>query len=1319
MSDNSYNVANTRDLFAMQKGFVEDVRDPKGSGRVKVRIINKEFRTGDGGQFIPVPATEDLPWAAVLMPVNASGGSATCASNHNIKSGDIVWCIFVNGDSRQRLVIGSQGAVANASSKKPGTEYGPLQRYISQDKNTGDSPNPALHVSSDQKEKNKNLGVKPVGAMGDDDQSRALEALNADYSPGGNKAGAFSVAVADGKCASNPATKMDTILAEFFGAVQSTSGNVGSYYISKYTGELFDIQRIAKGYISRIQNIVEALISRAFGELMAKLKEVIQKLVKALLAPLPGCLKQVVDWFTQALEKMGCSMGDIFGRVSDFVTSTLEGYVGSVVNWAACQTKRLTDGILGNILGEITGVIDDVFGSISSVLGAIGSVGDVVGGAISSVMSILGISCTGTAACSDGPPKKSSKSGAFSGLKGGYNDLDEILQNLQDGPQFPINGVCDAATVPAVPTTEVNVWGPQLYDDINDGNLDDINDIDDLNDDDDSKKRKRKNRRKENGGEPDGPNGDGDNNGNRRRRRKGKDDPDDPGGRARKRYLQKRKARCAQRFFRVGDARGTKGQKIPVQLRRNGDLTGGSAISYYTVDGTAKAGEDYCPASGYLGFGEGQSESTIEITTLNTTQTSSAFAEVEVDIEFFVDDDPARSDVALDGFSIGDKTFRRKNTKEPHTQTKTVKLLAPVRNTNKDGKEQKRYRINYINLNPEYNTLNKKLKVNSRKKKITLDDNISNGIDVNATISIKAVRGGTAFFSSGGNAGRFIDVQARPKKEPKGPPKGIQVNNTVTEQADEEGCKYFYVKMKMNDGCGKIRKKTGVVIMCPPTTQPPPVNPPTVVPVDPPPLTPAVLQLDVPYYNLTADRSSVFEGEIVTFTLDTANVEEGSTVNYTVGRAETGITLNDISWIEQDGVKRKVTTDADLAGTFTVGEDGSDSIRIKLREDNIVENDSEVSEQVIVQLNGLSVAAGCLVLDPLDFDNDLTPGTATVDIIPEREEIKSCESMDITIETTNIEDGTNIPYTIFGTQLNEEDIVQDTEGTILIQNGIGVFTLSVDCNRIAETTTPGTITFAIPDFGSTATIILTPNDGADDTTDPGGGDDTGGGGRCTVDADCPEGYVCKDGRCVKIEDTLFPDDNISDDDLNDRDGFNNNGNGDVIFDTPIIDDDGGIIDIPVLDSGNRFLAPPFMSVESNTGFGAYIEPIINSDGYLTRVRVRRGGQGYTGQRKPDNVVCDLVGIVITNVGGLYDTAPTVYVDGDSTIAKATISPEGFVNNIILMKPLQCANTPDVVVTGGGGFGCKCRADLQCIPEDQSQLILQSLARDPANYVDCP
>ena len=145
-----------------------------------------------------------------------------------------------------------------------------------------------------------------------------------------------------------------------------------------------------------------------------------------------------------------------------------------------------------------------------------------------------------------------------------------------------------------------------------------------------------------------------------------------------------------------------------------------------------------------------------------------------------------------------------------------------------------------------------------------------------------------------------------------------------------------------------------------------------------------------------------------------------------------------------------------------------------------------------------------------------------------------------------------------------------------------------------------------------------------------------------------------------------------------------------------------------------------MSIESNTGFGAFVEPILNSDGYLTRVRVRRGGQGYTGQRRADNVICQLVGITLTNVGGLYDRPPLVYVDGNSSITEATISPEGFVNGIILLQgDRQYDEVPDVVITGGGGFGAKAKADLQCVPEYQSQLILQSLAKDPANYVDCP
>ena len=62
-------------------------------------------------------------------------------------------------------------------------------------------------------------------------------------------------------------------------------------------------KKLRKGYIKRAQAIINAAITRAFGELMALLKKGVQALIKALLAPIPGVLGQVVKWFTTMLEK--------------------------------------------------------------------------------------------------------------------------------------------------------------------------------------------------------------------------------------------------------------------------------------------------------------------------------------------------------------------------------------------------------------------------------------------------------------------------------------------------------------------------------------------------------------------------------------------------------------------------------------------------------------------------------------------------------------------------------------------------------------------------------------------------------------------------------------------------------------------------------------------------------------------------------------------------------------------------------------------------------------------------------------------------------
>tara|TARA_Y100000361_G_scaffold69963_2_gene61818 strand:- start:68405 stop:71659 length:3255 start_codon:yes stop_codon:yes gene_type:complete len=1069
------------------EGQIESTADPKQSGRVRVRVLDREFRVGEGGETIPEPATNQLPWATVAMPVNAAGGSGTSASSHNLKTGDFVYGFFINGDEQKRVVIASTNAVANSSKNKPADTPAPLTRAITVDPEEGNLPNPTAHVRSDQPETNKNLGASALQAMGDEGQARLMEGKNESYSPGGNSGGNAEVRVADGKCPASPTSEVENILSELFAAVQSSNGQVGSFFVSKYTGQLFDLNNIAQGYIKRIKGIIGAAVSRAFGELMALLRKGIQDLIKSLLAPLPGVLKPVVEWFQNILERLGCTMGNIYERIASFAEGILMDYLGNVVNWAACQVKIFTDGIFDRLLGELSGALNSLFGGLSSILGAIGSAVDIVGGGIASIMKILGISCSGNSSCRS-VKKVSNKVGAFEGLKGGFNDLDEILENLRGGNHLPISAYCDEALLPPAPKTEVNIYGPQIFDsELDDVPLGDSDGVD--------------------VGEPgDGPGGGGPGTppGGGPGRPPGRTPGGLPGDLPIRSICKSRK--IVVKDITVGGGGGVReGDIAYVTVKRLGDLSTTTALSYYTVDGTAKANVDYCPVNGYTGFGVGMDE-----------------------------------------------------------------IQIPVQ---------------------------------------TLSDDV------------------------------------------------------------KEGPERFYVKVKIEDGCGTCKKCTGVVeIIDPPDNPGGDEPPPLVVPPTPGGPVPPTIDTTSPVYFLSSDKAVVYEGEEVTFTLTTINVEDGTEINATIGREDTGITFKDIEYIEKGGNKTYPDSASDLGIRFTV-RDGTDTVTIKVLDDKVVEDTNEVAEQLFVTLNNLGIAQGVAVLDPLARDGGGGDVTAkTVKITADKVTMREGETVKFSIVTTNMTTGDLLNYKIFGPGIEQSDIVQDLEGTVYIEDNKAEF--SVKVKEDTETEVQENMTFSINAYSAQATVII------------------------LADSDTP---------------VVPPDDDDDDDDPGTPD-----------FDDPIVDDNGGIIDITVRRSGRRFTGKPFISLESNTGFGGYVEPVINSGGYLTRVKVIYPGQGYTGQKKKSDVVCQLVGFAITNVGGLYDRPPTVYVNGDSSIAKATISEQGFVDGIELLKSDQNFEVPPtVIITGGGGFGAQAKADLQCVPIESSNLILQGLARDPANYVDCP
>ena len=1039
----------TDKAFDLHEGYVEDIDDPKGSQRVKVRIIGVHDYKGEGETKIGIPPTEDLPWSRVMMPVTHSGGAHTSASSHNMQVGDSVVVKLIQGDTDNPVVVGvMDSGVACASDEAPiatGKEPIPLTKTVNQDLEKGQSPDPRNHTSQEQC---IDGGTKPLGRLGTKEASDGLNGIRDTASPA-NQAGTFEITRASVDCPENPSSQVENVLSEFFATLQHTNGNIGSYYISKYTGGLFEIQSIAKGYISRVKKIMSAAMSRIMGEMMNMLRKAVKALMKAILTPLPGILTPVTEWFQKMLERLGCSMMDISGRIENFAENILMGYVGNIINWSACQVKRFTDAIFGNILGEITGMIDGLFGGISKVLGAIGGGLNIIGGGLANIMKMLGISCSGKKKCSK-PAKVNSKNGSLQGLKGGFNSLDQLLADLETGNHLPIDSYCGDATTDPEPKTEVNIWGPTVPDSGTDGGTRD-------------------------------PGTDGTNNGIT--------------------YDDIATAICNARTFKVIDIPETEavqeGDTAYIKITRGGDTTTTSSVTFSTQDGTAKATEDYCPVNGYIGFGIGETEKTVEVKTLN------------------------------------------------------------------------------------------------------------NGV--------------------------------------------------------KDGSKYFFLRMD-HDGCGKVLKPIARIWMKDPQAI---TNIPTLtVPDIGGGSSTPVLNVTNPVYHLTSTREVVYEGEEVTFKLETQNVDEGTQINYTLGRESTGIVYGDIEYVIENGVKTWVTQADDLTRSFKVSS-GKAEVTVKLMDDGVVEDTNSVAEQLYLELNNLSTSVGVAVLDSIQAVAD--PSTRTVKITPNKSLVEEGEIVTFNVVTTNFDNGELLPYSIFGANITQADIKQTLSGNLYVENN----TASIDIEVLEDNTIEQqeNMIFNIDDYGATATVVIaipddTPSEGETDEPD--------------ID-DEPE------------------------------------------FDFPIIDDTrGGIIDIEVKRSGRRYIERPFITLDSNVGYGAYVEPIINSEGYLTRVRVINPGYGYTGKKRPENVVCQLVGVFLTNVGGLYKIPPRVLVDGVSGVARATIAEGGYVTGVeLIRKDMHYKTTPTIEIYGGGGFGAKAKADLQCVPAEESNLIIQGLAKDPANYVDCP
>jgi len=179
-----------------------------------------------------------------------------------------------------------------------------------------------------------------------------------------------------------------------------------------------------------------------------------------------------------------------------------------------------------------------------------------------------------------------------------------------------------------------------------------------------------------------------------------------------------------------------------------------------------------------------------------------------------------------------------------------------------------------------------------------------------------------------------------------------------------------------------------------------------------------------PTYSIGRSMSAVNEGSSVTFTLSTQNVPNGTEVPYTIS----GISLADI-------------TSGSLTGSFTVNNNLATASFI-LAADALTEGTETLT---------LSTSVGSVAVDVND-----TSKNPTYAISRSIYNVNEGSSVTFTLSTTDVSNGTTIPYTISGISLSDLSS-GSLSGNFTVSNNLATANVSLTADNLTEGTEQITI----------------------------------------------------------------------------------------------------------------------------------------------------------------------------------------------------------------------------------------------------------------------
>ena len=421
------------------------------------------------------------------------------------------------------------------------------------------------------------------------------------------------------------------------------------------------------------------------------------------------------------------------------------------------------------------------------------------------------------------------------------------------------------------------------------------------------------------------------------------------------------------------------------------------------------------------------------------------------------------------------------------------------------------------------------------------------------------------------------------------------------------------------------------------------------------------------------------EGDTITYTIRTSNVPIGTILKYRLSGDtivpeyfDSGSLTGDYVITEIETIEEETVNDDDEVVTVQIPL-GIGTVQVKLADDNVLTNEYQDLLFTVVDEEDLDTDASALVTITYDayslVNPNYNPNVApreSVSVVSDKELYYEGEDIYYTITTQNIPDGTRLQYQLYG-DIRPEDFVQENlNGNFVVRNNTARVTVGIvedlDNERDEK------VYFKVVGYDATATVTI-------------------------VGTYVDEEPVTEEPRVELTKPRA---------------------------DLPITDDAGTIIQIPIKDTGDRYKEAPRVIISSGKGFGATAIALLDDRGYVSEIRVTKGGLGYKVNTPEDNgIECIIDSFTLIAPGIKYKTAPTVYINGEKGIAEAIIDERGFVISVrILDRTIKYTKTPKVQIIGGSGSGAIALPNMVCL--DPDALATRGAVKiGTGKYIDCP